>query len=163
VLSQKPRAYSKIKKGRRIHVVVSKGSELLTVPNITRGISLRTAEIELKSVGFELGSVTHQSSEDIPKGVVLSQSPSPNTVAPRGTFVNVTVSRGPKTGLTIVPELIGLSTESAVVELKEAGLTVGTIEYVEEADILPETVVRQSIEAGEEVDRGTLVDITVTE
>ena len=51
IMSQKPQAFSGVKKGRRIRVVVSKGSEQLTVPDLTRGISLRTAEIELKSGG----------------------------------------------------------------------------------------------------------------
>lgn len=163
VISQKPRAYTKVKKGRRIHVAVSKGSELLTVPNLTRGISLRTAEIELKSAGFIMGSIDYRFSKEVHKGVVLSQSPSPNAIAPRGALVNVTVSKGSMTGTTIVPELIGLSAESAIVELQEAGLAVGTIDYEEQPDLLPETVVGQSVEAGEEVERGTSVDLTVTQ
>ena len=91
VISQKPRAYSKVKKGRRIHVVVSRGSEQLTVPDVTRGVSLRQAQIELKSSGFELGYVTYQFSDEVHKGVVISQSPPPNGTAPRGALINVTV------------------------------------------------------------------------
>ena len=163
VISQKPRAYTKVKKGRRIHVVVSRGSERLTVLDVTRGISLRQAEIELKSAGFELGSVHYQSSEDIPKGVVMSQSPPPNTTASRGALINVTVSSGPVTGFTVVPELIGLSLEAAVVELQEVGLEVGEIEYVQQKELLPETVLGQSLESGEEVERGSRVHLTVTE
>ena len=136
---------------------------MLTIPDVTRGISLRQAEIELKSAGFELGSVHYQSSDDVPKGVVKSQSPTPNSTASRGALISVIVSSGPVTGLTVVPELIGLSVEAAIVELKEVGLEVGEIEYVKQEDLLPETVIEQSLESGEEVERGTMVDLTVTE
>ena len=163
IISQKPRAYSKVKRGRRIRVVVSKGSEQLIVPDVTRGISLRQAEIELKSSGFELGYVAYQFSDDIHKGVVISQSPPPNGSAPRGSLINVTVSSGSMTGLTVVPELIGLSVESAVAEVKESGLVLGVIEYVVQEDLLPETVVGQSLESGMEVERGTAIDLTVSE
>lgn len=162
VISQRPRAYSKVKSGRRIRVVVSKGSEKLTVPDLTTGISLRQAEIVLKSSGFELGYVSYQFSEEFQKGVVISQSPPPNGTAPRGALVNVTVSSGLMTGVTVVPELIGLSLESAIVELKEVGLAVGTIDYVEREDLLPETVIEQSLGSGTEVERGKAVDLTVT-
>ena len=162
VVTQKPRAFSKVKKGRRIRVIVSKGSERLSVPDLTRGISLRQAEIELKSSGFELGYVTYQPSDEIHKGVVISQSPPPSGTAPRSSLINVTVSSGSITGVAVVPELIGLSVESAVVEVKESGLTVGVIEYVEQEDLLPETVVGQSLETGTEVERGAVIDLTVS-
>ena len=163
IISQTPRAFSKVKKGRRIRVVVSRGSEQLTVPDLTRGISLRTAEIELKSAGFDLGSVLYQASAEIPKGVVISQSPLPNAIVSRGALVSVTVSSGPLTGYTLVPELLGLSTDNAISELQEAGLEVGEIFRVKREDLLPETVVEQSLEFGTEVERGTSIDITVTE
>ena len=162
VISQKPRPYSNVKKGRRIHVVVSKGSEQLTVPDVTRGISLRQAEIELKSSGFEMGSVSYQFSDDVPKGVVISQSPPPHGTASKGLCINVTVSSGSLSGNTLVPELIGLSVENAIAELQSAGLTLGFIEYVEQEDLLPETVVKQSVESGMEVERGTAIDVTVS-
>jgi beta-lactam-binding protein with PASTA domain len=163
VISQNPRPYSNVKKGRRIYVVVSRGSEQLTVPDVTRGISLRQAEIELKSSGFEMGSVAYQSSDDVPKGVVMSQSPLPHGTALRGSFINVTVSSGSLTGTALVPELIGLSVENAIAELQGAGLTIGRIEYVEHEDLLPETVVKQSVESGTEVERGTAIDVTVSQ
>ncbi|UCE18405.1 MAG: PASTA domain-containing protein [Gemmatimonadota bacterium] len=163
IISQKPRAYSKVKKGRSVRVVVSRGSEQLTVPNLTRGISLRQAEIELKSSGFELGYVSYQFSDEAHKGVVISQSPPPNGTAPRGSLINLTISSGSMTGVTVVPELIGLSLESALAQAAESGLTVGVIEYVDQEDLLPETVVGQSLESGQEVARGTAIDVTVSQ
>lgn len=163
IISQKPQAYARVKRGRRIRVVLSKGSERLTVPDVMTGISLRQAEILLKSSGFEMGSISYQFSDEVQKGVVLSQSPSPGETAPRGTLVAMTVSSGPVTGVATVPDVIGLSVESAVVELEEAGLEVGAIEYVEREDLLPETVVEQSLQPGTEAERGTAVDLTVTE
>jgi serine/threonine-protein kinase len=162
VISQDPPAYTQVKKGRHIHVVVSRGSERLTVPDLTRGISLRTAEIELQSGGFELGSISYRNSDEIPKGVVMSQSPRPYSTASRGALVNITVSSGPLTGMTAVPNVIGMSLEAAIAELKEAGLIAGMITYVQENDLLPGTVTSQSIAANEEVERGTHIDLTAT-
>ena len=163
IISQAPKAYTKAKKGRGVHVTVSRGNEQIAVPDlVTRGISLRTAEIELSNAGLELGSISYQASDRIPKGVVISQSPSRQALSHRGGLVSVTVSSGPQASLSIVPDVVGLDVESAIFELKEVGLSLGNITYIQQADLLPETVVSQSVPAGDGVDRGTTVDLVVT-
>jgi len=163
IVSQKPQAYSKVKKGRRIRVVISKGSEQLTVPDLIRGISLRTAEIELKSAGFDLGTVMYRASDEFHEEVVIAQSPLPNAVAPRGALISLTVSSGPLSGYALMPDLVGLSAEAAIAELRESGLETGEIVYVKRDDLLPETVVEQSVDVGTDIVRGSRIDLTVSQ
>lgn len=162
IISQTPKAYTQVKRGRSIEVIVSKGTEQIPLPDLTRGISLRTAEIELTNAGLELGSISYQPSDYVPKGVVISQSPSRGAFSHRGGLVSVTVSSGPEKALSAVPDVIGLDVESAIFQLKEVGLTLGNITYIQQPDLLPETVVSQSVPAGDGVERGTAVDLVVT-
>jgi serine/threonine-protein kinase len=91
IVTQNPAAYAVTKSGRRIHVIISKGARCVTMPDVT-GISLRQADMSLKELGLERGSVHRMYSAQIPPDVVLKQSVAPQTQVPAGTMVDMTVS-----------------------------------------------------------------------
>jgi serine/threonine-protein kinase len=91
VISQNPAAYAVTKPGRRIHVVISKGARYVTMPDVT-GISLRQAEMSLKELGLERGSIYKMYSAQIPPDVVMKQSVAPQAQVPAGKQVDLTVS-----------------------------------------------------------------------
>ena len=64
-----------------------------------------------------------------------------------------------------VPNVVGDKRAQAISEIEEAGLEVGTITPVAAADETqePGTVVEQDPAAGDEVERGTAVDLTIVE
>jgi eukaryotic-like serine/threonine-protein kinase len=72
----------------------------------------------------------------------------------------------PQTPVTVqVPSVVGDKRAQAISEIEEAGLEVGTITPVAAADETqePGTVVEQDPGAGDEVERGTAIDLTIVE
>ena len=72
----------------------------------------------------------------------------------------------PQTTVTVgVPNVVGDKRAQAISEIEDAGLEVGTITPVAAADETqePGTVVEQDPAAGDEVERGTAVDLTIVE
>jgi len=72
----------------------------------------------------------------------------------------------PQTPVTVaVPNVVGDKRAQAISELEDAGLEVGTLTPVAAADETqePGTVVEQDPAAGDEVERGTAVDLTIVE
>ena len=96
------------------------GSTQVAVPSVT-GVPASQAEAMLRADGFAVtvGKPAHDNA--IPKGDVLSTSPSGS--APRGTTVVITLSSGP--AMITIPPVTGQSFDAAVAVLRKAGLTVG--------------------------------------
>jgi len=95
------------------------GSSQVAVPSVT-GVPKSQAEAMLRADGFAVtvGKWVHDSV--IPKGDVLSTSPSGS--AARGTTVVITLSSGP--AMITIPPVTGQSFSAAVAVLRKAGLTV---------------------------------------
>lgn len=117
VLSSDPKPGQKLRPGTTVKLVISKGVELLAVPDV-QGRSEAEATQSLRAVGFRV-SVTQVFDDEAPKGQVVDQSPSRGT-APRGSTVALEVSKGPD--LVAVPELRGMTRQGAQAALKAAGL-----------------------------------------
>ena len=99
-------------------------------------------------------------SDDVRSGRVVGTSPPAGTTLERGSEVTLQVSRGPEQ--VEVPDVTGDSEDNARSALEGAGLRVGKITR-EESDEAPGTVIEQSPAAGEEVDKGDAVDLTVAQ
>jgi eukaryotic-like serine/threonine-protein kinase len=75
VVSQEP-ASGTMPKGGTVKVVVSKGPEMISVPNV-KGKSVKSAIEELEEAGFKVEVLGG-------RGKVLQQSPAPGTQHPKG-------------------------------------------------------------------------------
>ena len=162
VLFQEPSAGSQVKKGRRIYLTLSKGERTVTMPNLVGG-SERDARFRITGLGLVLDSLDYEHSSYYPEGVVADQSIPPGTEVEVGTRVRLTVSLGPAPSRFIVPDVVGKSLDDARRAIKKAGLTVGKIVYQQSSDLLPETVIEQSIPAGQEVSAGDTLDLIVSQ
>jgi beta-lactam-binding protein with PASTA domain len=91
VLDQNPPAAAKLKEGKTIRVVVSKGPAPRPVPDLA-GVDEPTATQRLTAAGFT-PKITPQPSETIPKGTVIGWQPQ-GTQA-KATPVEVLISSGP--------------------------------------------------------------------
>ena len=95
VISTTPVAGTKAEKGTQITMLVSKGSDKKSVPNV-RGMEDSAAQNTIKNYGFNVGSVTYQYSDSVSKGLVISQGVAAGTKAAAGTSISLVVSSGPK-------------------------------------------------------------------
>jgi beta-lactam-binding protein with PASTA domain len=162
ILSQNPHGGALIKgKGRWVRVLVSKGGEKISVPNL-QGVSLRQARLVLQRSGLEMGQVSWMYTEDFPENVVISSAPGYKAEVLRGELIDLLVSQGSVPSKAIVPDFVGQSLEGAVLLARDAGLRIGKITYQHNESLLPETVLEQSVKVGEEVDRDAAIDLLVS-
>ncbi|MGB9710533.1 MAG: PASTA domain-containing protein [Thermodesulfovibrio sp.] len=76
VSRQIPPAGTKVKKGREIGVVISKGLRFTTLPDV-RGLSYEEAEKILNEKGIPVEKIIKIHSEMYPENTVIAQSPEP--------------------------------------------------------------------------------------
>jgi beta-lactam-binding protein with PASTA domain/tRNA A-37 threonylcarbamoyl transferase component Bud32 len=158
VIAQDPEAGATAHEGDTVTIIVSGGPRETEVPNL-EGLTQEEAEQELEDARLELGNVTEEASEDVEEGRVVSQSPRAGQEAARGSAVDLVISSGPEA--IVVPSVIGLSEDDAVSNLEQAGLVADVQRDQNEA---PEgQVFAQDPGAGEEVNAGDTVTITVSE
>ena len=72
------------------------------------------------------------------------------------------VSQGVPPNFFQVPNLYGLSQKRAKEELGTAGLRLGSISYRQNEDLIPYTVLDQSISAGTVLEKRAIINITVS-
>src|ERR671918_1420218 len=90
VISQTPAPGEKASKGSTVQIVISTGPDSVTVPNV-EGQEEASAREELEDAGFEV-QVEEQATDDpLQDGIVLDQDPEPESQAPPGSIVTITV------------------------------------------------------------------------
>lgn len=159
IVSQDPKAGSKIKTGSTIRVNISKGLGDGDVPDLTGKTEDELASY-LEAAGFKLGTVSEKASEE-PEGTVLDQDPKPGSTAEKGTAINVVVSDGSK-AKAVVPFLVGKPLGDAQSALLNAGLKVGSISYAYSDTYAEGEVMWQQYDANAQLEKGTSVKIRVS-
>jgi beta-lactam-binding protein with PASTA domain len=93
VISQNPAAGTSVPPGSAVDLVVSRGKQPVTVPNVV-GKPETSARRVITRAGLVVGNVTQAFSTTVPKGSVISQNPAAGTSALPGTAVDLVVSKG---------------------------------------------------------------------
>ncbi|HEY7755516.1 MAG TPA: Stk1 family PASTA domain-containing Ser/Thr kinase [Actinomycetota bacterium] len=104
--------------GSEVDVVVSKGPVPVPVPKVTK-LTQEEASAALTDAGF-LVSAVEEYSDQVPRGVVISQDPPRGTRIQPGNTVTIVVSLGPER--FELPSFLGMSTQEAEARLLELGL-----------------------------------------
>lgn len=159
IISQTPGEGSNVSKGDTISVVVSKGSQQATVPDV-RGMTLEEATEKLEECDLKVGNVMESYSDTVKAGEIISQGYEPDVKIERGSEVNLEISLG-ESPYTIVPNCVGSDINTAKAMLEEAKLKVGNITY-KKSESENNLVVEQSVEYGSKVDEYTTVDLVVS-
>lgn len=161
IVFQNPEAFATVKSGRRIYVTISKGGRTFTMPKLI-GLSLRDARFIIEGQELALGFIQYRRDPFLPDGVVCDQSIAEGRTVGVKSRVDISVSLGVEPTEFIVPELVGKSEEDAVLLLQKAGLTLGAIRQQAAEELLSNTVISQSLEAGLKVAKGDTVHIVVS-
>ena len=161
IIDQYPLSGQKVKRGRTIRLKIARQEKMILVPALV-GKSRRSAEISLQQLGLQIDTVYQEFNPDYPKGTVAWQFPKEGDQIKRGLGLQVTVSQGLPPDFFQVPQLFGLSMKKANSELVKARLNVGKISYQQNEDLVPYTVLDQSIAPGTVLDRYTEIDLIVS-
>jgi len=107
--------------GSAVDVTVSSGPPIESIPPLT-GSTCTGATTALKAVGL-VANCVNQYSTTVPSGQVVSWSP--QSTAPEGATVTVTISQGPPP-VVIPSDVIGMTVSDAITALENVGLVPGT-------------------------------------
>lgn len=97
VIKTEPAGGTKAAKGSKVIVTVSNGSEKkeVEVPNLG-GLTEAQARDSLTSKKLNAGNVTHENSDSVAAGMVISQNPTRGTTVTEGDSVDFVISDGPE-------------------------------------------------------------------
>jgi serine/threonine-protein kinase len=136
----------------------SGGDKPFAAPNFV-GQTYATAKTMAVNSGLKLAEPTRKACDNAPKGSVCSQDPAPNTNVNKGDTINLVVSTGaPK---VVVPSVVGQSLDDATTTLTadKYQFKVETQQKVSGED--PGTVLEQNPKLGAQVQKGTVITLTV--
>ena len=164
VIRTDPETGKKLETGKALTFVVSTGPPPVPLPELN-GLDAATALATLTDGGLVLGVETPEYSEDVPAGVIIRWTISlqPTLVAGqeviKGTAVDTFVSQGPAP--RVVPDLTGMSIESATTALTDLRLTInrGDDQF---SLVATGGVATQSPAPGESLARGTAVTVAIS-
>ncbi len=161
VLEQYPKPNTRVKPGRTVRLTVAEPERMVVVPELL-GRSRRSAELELQQVGLTIDTVYSEYNPAYPQGTVAWQYPKGGDNLQKGLGVQITLSLGIPPNFFEVPDIFGLSLNKARERLSNARLKVGKISYRQNEDLIPFTVLDQSIAANTVLDRAVGIDLVVS-
>jgi eukaryotic-like serine/threonine-protein kinase len=155
VVAQRPDAGTVYGEGGIVVVSVARRPQQAEMPDVV-GLRSGRALARLRALGLTVRSQSFPSRR--PQGLVLRQLPEPGATVRRGSPAVLIVSAG--RAFATVPQLVGLTTDSASAQLARAGFRTRIVR-VAASD--PEgTVVGQDPESGARAPRGAVVQINVS-
>ena len=159
IISQDPiyRENYKIKEKTTINVIVSLGQKIVKVPKVVG--KTQEEAVELLENEDLIVVIAEEPSKKIEAGYVISQDVPENTEVGAGSTVTITVSTGVEESL--VPNVVGRTEAEAKKLIEEAGLTLATVLNSEDTTKDNGIVLKQSVDAGETVEKGSKITITV--
>lgn len=129
----------------------------ISVPDITR-MPLEEAKERLESRGLRYELAAKRSNEAFPPDYVIDQTPNAGMIVKPQRKVYITINTL-ATPTVSVPDVENLSLRNASIQLQNAGLQVGNVTH--ESSPFRNSVLRQSVPSGREVDQNTTVDLVV--
>ena len=158
VISQDPKGDSKQAKGTKINLTVSKGTQEITVPDLT-GKTAEEAQKALTVSGLKYAKGAAEYSDSVEKDHVVRQDIAAGTAVAKDTVVTYYLSLGSEG--TEVPNVVGKREGAATTELNNAGFYVNA-DYAPSDTVESGLVISQSPAAGEKLKDGESVNIVVS-
>ena len=159
VISQDPtyvEGYNKVKEGSTVKVVLSKGTEKTKVPKVV-GMSQEDAVTAIEDAKLK-AEIVEETSKKVQEGYVISQETDANTEVDAGETVKIHVSTGIEKAT--VPGVVGKSQDEAKKALQDLGFVV-TVTTAEDSSKDNGVVLKQSLDEGKSVEKGSAITITV--
>lgn len=128
------------------------------VPDVV-GRSLEEAPAALAPVPLRVGQTTRRADPSIEAGIILESRPVAGTSVEADSAVDLVVSSGPD--LVVVPDVVGVPEADARSELRDDGLTVGSVTR-SESEIAEGLVISSEPVAGQQASPGSSIALVVS-
>ena len=161
VIDQYPSTNMKVKEGRTVRLTIVTPEKSVMVPDLI-GRSERSAELDIRQAGLEIDTVYKEYNSDVPAGNVTWQYPKGGDMLSTGMGVHLTISLGVPPNFFQAPNVFGLSKKKAIVEIEKAGFSLGKVYYRQNEDLIPYTVLDQSLKPGTVLEESVIIDLTIS-
>lgn len=161
IVDQYPKPNTRVKSGRTVRLKIAQPEKSVAIPNLI-GQSRRSAELELNQMGLLIDTVYAEYNPEYPNGTIAWQYPKAGDRRKKGMGIQITVSKGMPPNFFQVPNLIGLSINQAKDLIFKSRLKVGKISYHQDQDLVPYTVLDQSIKDGTVLDATAIINLVVS-
>ena len=145
ILAQSPPPGATVRRQWAVRVTESLGAQQVAIPDLI-GQSERTASINIRRLGLELGAVAHVAAPGEP-GIVIAQTPLPNAAGvdrPRVSLLLSEPEEAESPEAVVMPSLVGLTLAGASARAAAAGLHIVSAEDLN----LPTPITTATLTAG---------------
>jgi RHS repeat-associated protein len=157
VIDQFPQESSSVLAGATVDMVLSK-TQMKKIPNVIGQLQSDAEKIIVEN-HFTVGKVSEVSSDTVPEGHVVVQTPAPGNMAVIGSSVDIAISSG-KSKLS-VPDVVGIHYSQAVPTIIMSGLLPGNVTEESSETIQAGIVMHQAPKSGTMVELETKIDLVV--
>jgi eukaryotic-like serine/threonine-protein kinase len=160
VVRQNPDARTLVKRGSGVTVVLSKGPQRATVPELG-GKPLPEVQATLSGSGLTVGRLLGAFSRTAATGSVMSSDPAQGAEIPPSTPVNVLLSLNVPAERYIMPELVYRNYESVRPLFEQRGFTFGSVKYERYEGVAAGVILRQFPLPGHQVTKQDNISLVV--
>lgn len=160
IFEQSIAAGTEVQTGTEVVIKVSLGSKTITVPNIVDS-EQESAIAALDRLGINYQIIKQQSNE-VRENYVIRTQPAADKEITEGQTLFVYVSTGSNKVMVEVPDCIGQNKNTAIMMLSATNLTYKIIDEEYNSTYQAGLIVRQSIQAGTEVEEGREILLVVS-
>jgi serine/threonine-protein kinase len=167
ILRQNPVAGMYVREGKVIKVTISRGGEIVYVPNLV-GQSIRSADISLRSETLVMGEVLKKYSVVFGKDIIMDQDIVAGTKVDKDSVVNLVVSDGPPPEDTVfMPNFINKNLQEVLQWSLQTGIALNIIKEGESSEIIDSDssvgiIIEQSPEPDKDITDFEHVNVTVS-
>ncbi|MEG2144557.1 MAG: PASTA domain-containing protein, partial [Oscillospiraceae bacterium] len=158
IIEQSPKSGKTVKVNSVIKVIVSKGAQIVAVPNVI-GYEETLAYHEIDGVGLNYEKVEIFSFDGA--GTVVATEPGAGSEVNSGTTIKLIISMGPENTIATVPNVVNTTLEKGRKLLEDKGLKIGGISYVISEEPY-ETIIAQDPAQGAQIAVGGFINVVVS-
>ena len=158
VIQSIPEGGGRIDQGGTVKLVLSKGPERFTIPNLA-GLTPEAATNLIGKLPLTIQPLVEEFSTSVPKGYVIDSNPPTGEKVKRGANVVIRISKGIEQ--IVLMSYIGKSSDQALNELQDAGFAVTSTYSYSETRLAGE-VVSQQPAGGGTADKGSKVALVIS-
>ncbi|WP_304452518.1 Stk1 family PASTA domain-containing Ser/Thr kinase [Nocardiopsis sp. YSL2] len=157
VVETDPASGTEVPLAEEIVLFVSTGPGAVEIPDVA-GQSQAEATATLNDAGFANVIPEERPSNDVDQGTAIGTDPGAGESAAPDAEITLNISSGPEQ--VQIPDLLGMTREDAEAALSQEGLT-ASFQDQEDANAPAGTVISQAPAAGQSVNAGTTVTVTI--
>ena len=162
ILLQEPAAGSLVKRGAAVEVALSRGRQIVEVPDLS-GQSYQAAQVILAGSSLRLGrtsSIFHATG--LPPGSVVDQSPPPGSSVEGGGVVDLFLALEDRSDIFVMPDLVGRSHDTVREFFLRRGFELGSVKYEVYEGAEAGLVLRQYPLSGHPLRRSDVISLVVS-